>query len=324
MDKQEVSMVVLIDLSAAFDTIDHNIMLNVLQSEFHITGNVLNWFSTYLTHRSQQVKVNEHISEPLFTDIGCPQGSCLGPICFTLYVSTLNKIISKHIPSCLGYADDHQLMYAFSPVTGQSQIDAISVMENCLIDIKHWMVNNKLKMNDSKTQLIFIGTRPQLNKLNLCTKSLHIDGCEIKSVDSVQNLGVCFDSNLTLESHINMKCKKANFQLYNLRKIKPYLSKHSLEVLVHSLVQSNIDYCNSLFTGISKVIINKLQKIQNSAARLITGVSKYEHISPTLYKLHWLPIDSRIKFKVLTIVYKALHNQAPNYILSMLTIKSVE
>ena len=87
MDKQEVSMVVLIDLSAAFDTIDHNIMLNVLQSEFHITGNVLNWFSTYLTHRSQQVKVNEHISEPLFTDIGCPQGSCLGPICFTLYVT---------------------------------------------------------------------------------------------------------------------------------------------------------------------------------------------------------------------------------------------
>ena len=94
-----------------------------------------------------------------------------------------------------------------------------------------------------------------------------------------------------------------------------------MEILVHGLMQSHIVYCNSLFLGISKRLIFKLKRVQNSAARLIMGVSKYEHISPILFQLHWLPVEHRINFKILIIVYKSLHNMAPEYIKDMLSIR---
>ena len=139
-----------------------------------------------------------------------------------------------------------------------SQATAITVMENCISDIRKWMRQNKLKMNDTKTEFIFIGTRHQLKKLKV--DSISIGGSRVQCADSVRNLGVWFDKHLSLEKHINLKCKIAHYQLYNLRKIKQYLSRQSLEILVHGLVQSHIDYCNSLFTGIPKHLLSKLKK----------------------------------------------------------------
>ncbi len=152
MEQQKVTLLVLIDLSAAFDTVDHNIAFNVLESKFGISGTVLDWHKSYLAGRKQCININGTRSNVSELHFGVPQGSCLGPVLFTQYASTLFEVIYKHLDHAHGYADDHQLYLPFSPHSIDSQQDAIKCMEDCLLDVKTWMLSNKLKMNDEKTE----------------------------------------------------------------------------------------------------------------------------------------------------------------------------
>jgi len=135
----------------------------------------------------------------------------------------------------------------------------------------------------------------------------------IKPTTSVRNLGAILDSHLDMEHHVNSVCRSCHLQIRHIGKIRQYITETLALSLVNSLVTSRLDYCNSLLFGCSKSVINKLQLVQNTAARLIT-----EHITPTLKKLHWLPVSCRIEYKMLTLVYKALHGQSPGYISDML------
>ncbi len=166
MENQEVTLLVLIDLSAAFDTLDHDILFNRLESNFGITGVALDWHKSYLNTRKQSVIINGKFrSMESVLKFGVPQGSCLGPILFTEYASTLFDVIFNHLDNAHGYADDHQLYLSFSPNSSQSQENAIQTMETCLLNVKDWMVANKLKMNDAKTEFMIIGSRQQLDKI---------------------------------------------------------------------------------------------------------------------------------------------------------------
>ena len=193
-------------------------------------------------------------------------------------------------------------------------------MEECLTDVKLWMHNNKLKMNDSKTEFILIGTQTQLSKLPL--HSIKVGDDDIAVVDCVNNLGVLLDKHLSMSTHVASKSSKAFYQLYGIWQSRRFLSQKATECLVNSLVFSHLDYCNSLLFGISKYLVAKMQAVQNFAARTVLQKSKYTRATPLLFELHWLPVAYRIKFKILLIAYKALnHDSSPAYIKQLLTIK---
>ena len=135
---------------------------------------------------------------------------------------------------------------------------------------------------------------------------------------TVKNIGVVFDKSLSFLSHITATCKTAFFHLRNISKIRNFLTVETTKTLIHAFVTSKLDYCNSLLYDQPKYMIKRLQSVQNCAARLIYPSSKYNHVTPLLINLHWLPVQERIKFKILIITFKALHGQAPPYICNLL------
>ena len=121
-----------------------------------------------------------------------------------------------------------------------------------------------------------------------------------------------------MKKHINQKCRIASMNLYNIKKIRSHLTIDSTRTLVHALVMSHLDYCNSILYGLPTSSLNKLQRIQNMAARVVLGLKKYDSISAAFVYLHWLPIKERIDFKILLLTYKALNGQAPSYLKDLL------
>ena len=148
MDQQEVTLLVLLDLSAAFDTIDHEILTDTMESECDVIGNALKWIKSFLSHRKQRVKIKQEFSTNFTLSCGVPQGSCLEPLLFLLYVSQLFQIINKHVPSSHGYADDTQLYLSFNPDSPVVQDQAIQIISNCIDEVRAWLVSRKLMFND--------------------------------------------------------------------------------------------------------------------------------------------------------------------------------
>ena len=174
-------------------------------------------------------------------------------------------------------------------------------------------------MNNSKTEIIAYGTSQQLAKVKI--SGVNVGGCFVKCVDHVRDLGVIMDRNLNFDRHyhIRKKCQIAYSQLKNLKSIRKYLSKKSAEVLVHGLVHSHIDFCNGLFADIPSYQLDRLQKLQNHAARVVTNV--YNQPSVNLLKsLHWLPVKARIMFKILVIMFRVIHGTTPVYIMSLFNV----
>ena len=320
MENQKVTLLVLLDLSAAFDTVDHRILLDRLQFDFGISGSALNWIESYLSNRTQRIYIDGVLSSNFNLKFGVPQGSCLGPLLFSLYASKLFKIVESHLPNSHCYADDTQLYIAFRSGNDLEETAAITAMESCIADVSRWMHSDKLKLNSDKTECLLIGTRQQLQKVsNIST--LSVGDSQIAPSSEVRNLGAWFDSKMSMLSHINKTCSSAFNYLYNMRRIRKYLSRSVTESLVHAFITSRIDYCNSLLYGLPNSHIMKLQRIQNAAARLVTGTPRFCHVTPLLFHLHWLPISYRIKFKILLLTFKCLYGQAPNYLIDFITTK---
>jgi hypothetical protein len=317
IDEKNCVALVLLDLSAAFDTIDHDILLSRLSNRFGVKGNALAWFESYLSNRTQAVFIDGKTSKRHVLKYGVPQGSVLGPILFISYTAPLGDIVRKHNLMMHLYADDTQIYLAFKP---QSSAIAVSMakIEACISDIRKWMATNFLMLNDTKTEFLILGTSHQLKKVpKTC---LHIGNDEIESCDSARNIGAIFNSTMNLEKHVNTICRAAWYHLRNIGLVRKYLNQAATETLVHAFITSKLDHMNSLLINLPSVLLNKLQKVQNAAARMVVRAKKFQHISPHLIKLHWLPVRQRIAFKVLLITYKALNDQGPSYIREMLTL----
>ena len=258
----------LLDLSAAFDTIDHSILLSRMESVLGVKGSALQWFKSYLLGRKQRIKINDDFSENQEILWSVPQGSVLGALLFLIYIIPLAQLIRSYGLNNHGYADDTQLCLSFKKTSDSSIVKCeILNREKCSCDISVWMSQNKLKLNNDKTEIILFGSKKHLAELNI--KSLSV-------------------------------------------------TEDATKTVMQSLVMSRLDYCNALLIGIQQDLIAKLQRLQNSAARIVSRTRKYEHITPVLIKLHWLPIKFRIQFKVLLLVYKALNRLAPKYIKELL------
>ncbi len=169
------------------------------------------------------------------------------------------------------------------------------------------MTNNFLQLNSDKTEILLI--RPKNSTQNLLDYNLQLDGCTVTS-STGKNLGLILDSNLSFENHISYVTKIAFFHLRNIAKLRNMLSVSDAEKLVHAFMTSRLDYCNALLGGCPASSINKLQIVQNAAARVLTRSRKYDHITP---------IKFRISYKILLLAYKALNDLAPACLTNLLS-----
>ena len=242
MNKQHV--LVLLDLSAAFDTIDHSILLNRLSSKLGLNGTALAWFLSYLSGRPQRVSVWGAVSDRFDLQYGVPQGLCVGPLLFTVYASALFDVVEKHLPTLHCYADDSRLYISFSPKAHSGQADAVASIEHCIQDIRQWMSQDKLLTNDAKMGILLIGTRQQLAKITI--DGITVGHSVIVPQSPVGNLDLWLDSNLSMGDHITKTSSAAFYYLYNIRRIRKYLTKECTETLIHAFISSHLEYCNSL------------------------------------------------------------------------------
>ena len=211
----------LLDLSAAFDTVDHGVLLNRLSTSFGVRESALQWFTSYLLNRSQRVSFDQNLSEKFNLQCGVPQGSCLGPLLFTIYASKFFEVIKNYLPQSHVHADDTQLYLSFNADSACSQSDALEAMEQCIQAIRSRMIKDKLRMNDNKTEFMIVDTRKQLAKVNIDGLSVG-DSIIIAPVITVRNLGSWFEQNLSMTLHINKICKAASFHIYKIRRIRKY------------------------------------------------------------------------------------------------------
>ena len=208
MNKEHVSLLVLLDLSATFDTVDHGILISGLQTTLGVWGTALWWFISYLTGRSQRVSVNETLSKNFEVNWGVSQGSCLGPLFFIIYASKFLEIIESH------------LTYTLMPTTPSStspsvrttvvvRRTALAAIERCINDMRSWMLEDKLMLDDDKTECVLVGTCQQLAKVSI--SSIKVGETCIPPDCAVRNLGAWFDSKLTMDTHVTKTCSAAFF-----------------------------------------------------------------------------------------------------------------
>ena len=239
INDQLVTLLLLLDLSAAFDTVDHNTSLHRLQFTFGIHGKVLSWFSSYLSGRSQQIAINETLSAEFELQCCVPQGSCLGPLLFTLYLSNLFEIIKHHFPTGYCYADDTQVYISFCPNDRLHQLNAGELLESCITDIRSWMSNDNLKLNDEKTWRLIIGTPQQLEKIVIT--HIREGNTNILPVPVARKLDSWLDASLSMTEHISKICSSSFYYLNNIRRIRKYLSNKSAESLIHAFISIRLD-----------------------------------------------------------------------------------
>ena len=208
-------------LSAAFDTVDHGLLLEVMQKRFGVSDTALKWMESYLINRNFEIKINESSSVPITVNYSVPQGSINGPIYFTCYCSTLEQCLDRNL-DIFGYADDHGIRGSCH-CNSDSVQKTLSDISTSLDNIKDWMVKNRLKMNNDKTEFIVFGSRKLLPKC--VTTNVQVGNFEVERISCIKLLGIHMDQNLTFKDHIAKKSRIASHAMFTLKKLCPYISK---------------------------------------------------------------------------------------------------
>ena len=310
LDDGHQAVLALLDMTAAFDTVDHSILLQRLYHTFRITDGALDWFTSYLSNRSQSVRLHDGQSPFRPVPHGVPQGSVLGPLLFILYTADIGHIAEKHGLSSHFYADDSQL---YVTCRRGEELKCAQRVSACIDEIADWMASNRLMLNPSKTDLLWCSMRGHPDGVTLMLR-----GVPVEPSCLVRNLGVSLDEELTLTTHVNLLVGRCYGQLRSIKSCRRALTRSAAVMMVNSFIVSRVDYCNSLLAACSQQQLDKLQRVLNCAARVIYGGRRGDHVTPLLRdNLHWLRIRERITFKLCLLVYKATRGLAPSYIADM-------
>ena len=315
IDEGKCAILILLDLSAAFDTVVHHLLIEDLRS-VGIEADALDYLTDYLNNRRYCVKIGKSTSESMPLSRGVPQGSVLGPILFCIYTIGLSKLLENTGVMFKTFADDTQLYLTIT------DIDATCERLNIVLGkLKTWMMYKQLKLNVNKTEYMVIGKKNGLDALR--ESQFVVDNCTLEFVDSVKDLGVLIDNTLSLNSQINDVARISSYHLRNIAFIRKYIDEESTKKLVCNCVINRLDYCNSIYYNLPNYQLRKLQRIQSKAARLIKGVRRQDRITPVLIELHWLPIKARIKYKICVLTQQAIVTGKPGYLRNMLSIKQL-
>ena len=311
IDSGLISSVTTLDLSKAFDSIDHGLLLNKL-SWYGISDE---WFRSYLTDRHQIVRGGR---QTLRVTCGVPQGSIIGPIMFILFTTDLSAHLTHGTLTC--YADDTVHVDSGSP-NGSGPTELKARLEMTMRELNAWFSANSLKLNEKKTDFILVGSQRNLTKV--ADFSFEINGTTIQRSEKVKMLGIFLDSNLLWNVHITSVVQKCNRVLVSLYKFRHYFTKNILKTIIEAYVFPHITYGLCVWGGAGKGQLNKIQKVINFAARVTAGVKKHEHITPALTSLDWSRIETLVAHRDVTKLYKTLRmDGAPPEIRELFTTRA--
>ena len=289
-DNKSRTLLVQLDLSAAFDTIDHSTLLRRLECTFGLSDSAIRFIRSYISGRSQYVRVGQKLSPTVLCEHGVPQGSVLGPLLYTLYVAPVASVIASFDVHHMQYADDTQLYIALDNTNSTISLDC------CFVAVKHWFALNGLSLNPDESEAIVIGTSAR-HRSEGAVEVVTLGTDSITVTDSVRSLGVTIDSTLSFNTHVNEVCRAIRHHTRALRHVRKCISTEDATRIAVSIASARLDYCNSVLYKTSQSNISKLQRAQNSLARVVTNSRKGDHITPILVDLHWLPIAARNKLQ---------------------------
>jgi len=367
-DNGGATALLFLDLSAAFDTVDHGLLLDRLKDS-GVEGFALEWLDSYLSGRTQSVVIGDHSSDPEALLCGVPQGSVLGPLLFLIYVAALPAETMVDGIVVDQFSDDTTARATFfvhratrsssspsltppkhlgrrrrssahsrrsrrsrrrsqwrnrrrrSASTFASQADAATALSVWAACADEWFTTNRVKCNMGKSVLMF--TSSPESAPHLMQTDLQIGSTSLLPALNCRHLGVTIDAQLTMASFVQAVCKSAFYHLWRIGRIRRSLDRASAECLVQSLVISRLQYANSLLFGLSKKLLDRLQAVQNAAARLICGGDRRDSARPLLRQLKWLPIREQIEMKISIMVFRCLHGSAPSYLSDRLVEHSI-
>ena len=235
-----------------------------------------------------------------------------------MYAQHVASIIRRHGLKFHIYADDVQIYIVFNPKIPGDAVCAIFKLTACVEELRAWLTKNMLKLNETKTEFFIASSKFNMPRLSNIT--IQIGSAEIAPSPTIKNLGVIFDTTMSMSEHVTSMCKSINFILWNLSKIRKFIDYNASSNAMRAFVLSKLDYGNSLLFGSKEKDLARLQRLQNRAARIIHQVSRRHHASPLLRSLHWLPIEKRIQFKILLHVFKSLNELSPVYLANSINI----
>ena len=288
-DKKNLTALTLLDLSKAFDSLNHNKLLAKLSS-VRASLHVVNWFKSYLMGRSQSVWINSILSDPLPITHGVPQGAILSPLLFCIYLNDLPCM--PQVCGLESYVDDSKVFLSFS----LPDVDtATANLEQDLLCVAAWCCENQLLMKPDKTKFMLIATR-QLRKRFSSSPVVSFLDKSLEPVASAKDLGVTLDSH-TYDCHISNVVSSCMAKLCQIKWVKTSFDGKTLEQLVSLLVFSKMLYCSIVWSNTSTTNIKKLQLVQNFACKIVTKTRKFDHVTPLLHELNWLSVDQLLFFR---------------------------
>jgi exonuclease III len=317
--KKRVVVSVFLDFSKAFDCVNHKILIRKL-TQLNFSHPVVAWFESYLSGRKYAVKGrNGARSEWVKVDRGVPQGACLSPLLFSLYIHDISSILQNRCKYHI-YADDIQL---YIDCDLSDLHEAIKTLNLVLDDIAKWSEQHGLKLNPTKTQAMLIATdktQKQINKLNL--PKLTLTGTHILFSDTVKNLGVFFDTTLSWDRHISAICQKIYGSLNNLQKFRSMTPQTIRLQLVKSLLLPHFDYCSFVYCNITSAQRKRLQNLMHAAINYAYDVPFASRLSKYYHKAEILQLHDRHALEILLMTHKIVHKNCPSYLSDMFTMSN--
>lgn len=303
-DKKRKTGVTFLDFKRAFETIDRDKLINKLK-KYGIKSNVLKWFKSYLSDRTQQVKFNNVTSSKRKTKYGVPQGSILGPILFLIYINDLKKVL-KYC-KCKMFADDTIIYYSSS-----NSMEIENKINYDLNNLSIWLKENMISLNVKKTKFMLVrGVRASMTNEDCDIK---IENEHMESVGVIKYLGVMIDKHLNFKDHVNYIIKKIAKKVNFLFRIGDSVSALTRTIIYKSLIAPHFDYCSTIFLSIGETELNLLQKAQNRAMRAIIRCNKYTPIKQMLSALHFFNVRQRIALNTLIFIHKMKLRISPSYL----------
>ena len=316
LDNKKIPITIFLDLSKAFDTLDHSILLDKLQY-YGVKNSALNWFSSYLSDRFQYVDYNGTMSSKLPLSTGVPQGSILGPLMFIIYMNDIYKVSDKFYS--ILYADDTTLesplcTFDISALNNKFNRDTLSEnINNELNLVYEWLCLNKLSLNIKKTKFMLFHNR-QKNIESVIPK-LTINNHNIERVTDFNFLGLTIDQHMSWNNHINKISVKITKTIGILSRLKRFLPQKILLMIYNSLIMPHIQY-SILCWGYKN---DRILKLQKRALRLITNSKYNAHSEPLFKNLKCLKVCDLFKLKLLKFYYKLEKGEIPHYFQNMFT-----